>query len=220
MDDLDDLQRVSNVGLNDFLSVVEDVFRVSRRPLSEEPSSPNTSARHFRRGRSEHFSRGALELNKDNSIKLEFLPKGKRKRQKIPWEGNILQWKTLKQCSRSGSSVTPPLHHTIHNSPAAFSSVTPCTASPRAASSREPPQLCCVWIPPSPQASALSDNLDALWRMQSSTAAIITCNELDFFVELGDGHSESWKPLPLQLFRSIYFINGYSPVPRTRASQM
>lgn len=84
MDDLDDLQRVSNVGLNDFLSVVEDVFRVSRRPLSEEPSSPNTSARHFRRGRSEHFSRGALELNKDNSIKLEFLPKGKRKRQKIP----------------------------------------------------------------------------------------------------------------------------------------
>lgn len=138
MDDLDDLQRVSNVGLNDFLSVVEDVFRVSRRPLSEEPSSPNTSARHFRRGRSEHFSRGALELNKDNSIKLEFLPKGKRKRQKIPWEGNILPWKTLKQCSRSGFSVTPPLHHTIHNSPAAFSSVTPCTASPRAASSREP----------------------------------------------------------------------------------
>lgn len=220
MDDLDDLQRVSNVGLNDFLSVVEDVFRVSRRPLSEEPSSPNTSARHFRRGRSEHFSRGALELNKDNSIKLEFLPKGKRKRQKIPWEGNILQWKTLKQCLRSGSSVTPPLHHTIHNSPAAFSSVTPCTASPRAASSREPPQLCWVWIPPSPQASALSDNLDALWRMQSSTAAIITCNELDFFVELGDGHSESWKPLPLQLLRSIYFINGYSPVPWTRASQM
>lgn len=83
MDDLDDLQRVSNVGFDDFLSVVEDVLRVSRRPLCEEPSSPNTRAWHFRRGRSEHFSRGALELNKDNCIKLEFLPKGKRKRQKI-----------------------------------------------------------------------------------------------------------------------------------------
>lgn len=149
MDDLDDLQRISNVGFNDFLSVVEDVLRVSRRPLSEESSSPSTRARHFRRGRSEHFSRGALELNKDNCIKLEFLPKGKRKKAENPLRGEhfpvensqtVLEERLL--------SHTTPLPH---NSPAAFSPVTPCTSSPCAASSLEtlrahapPPQLCCV----------------------------------------------------------------------------
>lgn len=117
-DYFDDLQKIANVGFNDFFSVVEDVCRVCRRPLSKEPSSPNTRALQFRRTRSKYISGGTMELSKDNCIRHEFLREEKKRwgqRHKIPSTRNSLKLETFKLPLRS--SILVLTIHLPHNGP-------------------------------------------------------------------------------------------------------